>query len=93
MSIPTASELKQFAKNYVALWNAGDKEAWVQNWRAVGPGDFTMFDPVGTPPKHGFEACALEPWELFNARVHFNIKGYDLGVKSNPHIMITMFTI
>ena len=71
MPIPTASELKQFAKNYVALWNSGDKEAWVQNWRAVGPGEFTMFDPVGTPPKHGFEACAIEPWELFNQRVRF----------------------
>jgi hypothetical protein len=30
-----------------------------------------MFDPVGTPPKHGFEECAEAPWELFNGRVRF----------------------
>jgi hypothetical protein len=71
MSIPTAAQLKQFAKDYVTLWNAGDREAWIRNWRSVGPGDFTMFDPVGTPPKHGFEACAEAPWELFNDRVRF----------------------
>ena len=71
MPIPSAAELRKFAKNYVALWNEGDKEAWVQNWRGVAPGEFTMFDPVGTPPKHGFQACAEAPWELFNSRVRF----------------------
>lgn len=71
MPIPTAAELREFARNYVDLWNAGDHEAWVANWRKVGTGEFTMYDPVGTPPKFGFEACALSPWKLFNGRVRF----------------------
>ena len=71
MPIPDRKALMHFAKQYVELWNAHDLEAWIANWRAVAPGDFRMLDPVGTPEKQGFKACAEEPWELFNARVQF----------------------
>ena len=71
MPVPSRARLLQFAKDYVALWNAGDREAWLENWRAVAPGEFRMLDPVGTPEKVGFKACAEDPWELFNGRVKF----------------------
>lgn len=71
MPIPSKAQLKQFAKDYVALWNAGDREAWLRNWRSVCPGEFTMLDPVGTPEKRGFKECCEDPWELFNGRVEF----------------------
>ena len=71
MPIPNKAQLQQFAKDYVALWNAGDKEGWIRNWRAVGPGEFRMLDPVGTPEKHGFKQCCEDSWDLFNARVKF----------------------
>ncbi len=73
MSVPTFAELKQWADNYVALWNAGDREGWERNWRKVGPGEFRMLDPVGTPEKKGFEHCCRDSWDLFQERVKFRI--------------------
>ena len=73
MATPTKQQLRDWAQNYVALWNAGDKAGWVRNWRSVAPGEFRMLDPVGTPEKVGFEKCALEPWELFQSRVRYKV--------------------
>ena len=73
MAVPTKKELLKWARNYVDLWNAGDKEAWIQNWRSVAPGDFRMLDPVGTPEKHGFEHCCVESFDLFQKEVTFKI--------------------
>lgn len=73
MPVPSREQLEKWAANYVALWNAGDKEAWAANWRRVAPGDFRMLDPVGTPEKRGFELCALASWDLFQPRVKFKI--------------------
>ncbi len=73
MGIPNREQLKRWAENYINFWNAGDKEAWVKNWRSVAPGDFHMFDPVGTPEKRGFEECASKPFDLFQPKVKFKI--------------------
>ena len=35
MASPTRQQLQDWAKNYVALWNAGDREGWARNWRSV----------------------------------------------------------
>ena len=73
MGTPTTGQLLRWAEGYVALWNAGDKEAWARNWRSVAPGEFRMLDPVGTPEKRGFEECALASFDLFQPRVRFRI--------------------
>ncbi len=73
MATPSRKELQQWAENYVALWNAGDKEAWERNWKAVAPGEFRMLDPVGTPEKRGFEECASKSFDLFQPNVRFKI--------------------
>ena len=73
MSTPERHRLEQWAADYVALWNAGDKEGWVRNWRSVAPGEFRMLDPVGTPEKRGFEECAVKSFDLFQPRVRFRI--------------------
>ena len=73
MPVPSKEQLKQWADNYIALWNAGDKEGWEKNWRGVAPGDFRMVDPVGTPEKVGFEECALKSFDLFQPKVKFKI--------------------
>jgi len=83
MSIPDTKQLLHWADQYVALWNAGDKEAWTANWRAVGSGDFRMLDPVGTPEKHGFEHCCLDSWDLFQPAVRFRIQPGTLFVCGN----------
>jgi hypothetical protein len=83
MPTPTTKELLAWAHDYVSLWNAGDREGWIRNWRAVAPGEFRMLDPVGTPEKVGFEACALAPWELFQKRVKYRIADGSLFVCAN----------
>ncbi len=75
--------LKRWAESYVALWNAGDKEAWAENWRKVAPGDFRMLDPVGTPEKHGFEECCLDSFDLFQPKVRFRIQEGTLFICGN----------
>ncbi len=65
MALPTKEALSIWADGYVDLWNSGDKQAWIQNWKNVAPGDFVMVDPVGTPPKSGFVECAADPYDLF----------------------------
>ncbi len=83
MATPTRDQLLRWAGQYVALWNAGKKEEWVANWRSVAPGDFRMEDPVGTPEKRGFEACALKPFDLFQPNVRFRVIDGSLQVCGN----------
>ncbi|HKA15612.1 MAG TPA: hypothetical protein VKH41_11390 [Myxococcota bacterium] len=83
MPSPTRQQLQNWAKNYVALWNAGDRAAWERNWRSMAPGEFRMLDPVGTPEKRGFEACAQKPWELFQKRVKFKVVDGTLFICGN----------
>jgi len=71
--MPTHEELEIWAKNYVKLWNEGDKEAWVENWRKLCFGDFKMYDPVGTPPKFDFNGCCVEPFDLFQPSMSFYV--------------------
>ncbi len=83
MPVPDKKALLNWARNYTKLWNEGDKQAWVDNWRAVAPGEFRMLDPVGTPEKVGFEECCLESWDLFQPNVRFNIPDGQLFVLAN----------
>ena len=73
MPIPSREALEKWADNYVELWNRGDKDAWVENWKAVAPGDFTMVDPVGTPARHDFIGCCVEPFDLFQPATEFRV--------------------
>ena len=33
MPKPTFDQLKNWAENYPKLWNAGDKQAWIDNYK------------------------------------------------------------
>ena len=83
MPTPTREALKQWAESYVALWNAGDKKAWVENWRKAAPGEFRMLDPVGTPEKIGFEDCCAKSFDLFQPNVTFKIQAGTLFICGN----------
>ncbi|HKK53232.1 MAG TPA: nuclear transport factor 2 family protein, partial [Myxococcota bacterium] len=83
MASPSREALLEWAKGYVEHWNSGDKEAWVANWKKVAPGDFVMLDPVGTPPKSGFEGCAAEPYDLFQPSTHFHVDPATMFVCGN----------
>lgn len=92
--MPTREELATWAKNYAELWNAGDKEAWIANWRKLCYGDFKMWDPVGTPPKFDFEGCCLEPYDLFQPSLQMYIDPETLFVNGNEvsFVMANTFT-
>ncbi len=42
MAAPSKCELLNWAENYVSTWNAGDKDAWVANWRKVLKGEIRV---------------------------------------------------
>jgi hypothetical protein len=42
-----------------------------------------MLDPVGTPEKRGFEACAAGPFDLFQPTIKFQIRKGTLFVCAN----------
>lgn len=73
----------EWATRHPDLWNAGDKQAWIANWRSVGTGEFRMLDPVGTPEKRGFKSCCEDSWDLFQERVRFKIQPGTLFVCEN----------
>ncbi len=83
MPYPDKKALLHWANNYATLWNAGDKQAWVENWRTVAKGEFRMLDPVGTPEKRGFKACCEDSWDLFQPQVRFYIQPGTLFVCAN----------
>lgn len=83
MPTPSKAALLQWAKNYPLLWNAGDKQAWVDSYKTVATGEVRMLDPVGTPEKVGFEHCCEDSWDLFQPRVRFKIQDGTLFVCDN----------
>lgn len=83
MAYPDKKKLMEWATRHPDLWNAGDKQAWIANWRSVGTGEFRMLDPVGTPEKQGFKSCCEDSWDLFQERVRFKIQPGTLFVCEN----------
>ena len=83
MPTPTREMLIAWARGSVEHWNAGDKRAWIENWKRVAPGEFVMVDPVGTPPRSGFEECAAEPFDLFQPATRFHVDPSTLFVCGN----------
>jgi len=83
MPVPSREQLQRWAESYVALWNAGDKEAWLRNWKSVAPGEIRMLDPVGTPEKRGFEQCCAGPFDLFQKQVRFRVREGSLFICGN----------
>lgn len=54
-------DIKRAVARDYELWNAGDRDAWLDNARAL-TADWTLEDPVGTPAKKGLAALA-EVWD------------------------------
>jgi hypothetical protein len=75
MPTPSFEQLVQFREDYVGSWNDGDKGRFAANWRQFLANDdgFQMFDPVGTPMKRGLVECALDPFDLWQPLVRFNV--------------------
>lgn len=58
-----AEQIRALLERHVELWNAGDKDAWLANWRTLVTGDVTLEDPVGSPVKRGFDVALEGEWD------------------------------
>jgi hypothetical protein len=62
MPVPSAEEIRRIIERSYELWNADDKQGWLDHWKSVTPGTHTLEDPIGTPPKRGWEIMS-ELWD------------------------------
>ena len=65
MGVPSREARQAHARQHCELWNAGKKDEFVASWRTIAMGDVTMFDPVGTKAKHGFEYATSHAFDMF----------------------------
>ena len=65
--VPSRKARLAHAAKHAELWNAGKKDEWVESWRTICPGEVTMFDPVGTEEKRGFETATSEAFDMFQS--------------------------
>jgi steroid Delta-isomerase len=61
-SMPTAEQVRAVAEAYVKAINAGDREAWLDNFAD----NAEQFDPVGAPPNVGRDALGVF-WDNFQS--------------------------
>jgi hypothetical protein len=81
--VPSREARLAHAAQHSELWSAGKKDEWVASWRTIAKGSVTMFDPVGTKEKHGFDHATSEAFDMFQP---IN-KMYMLTVKVNGNEM------
>jgi hypothetical protein len=65
--VPSRKARLAHAAKHAELWNAGKKDEWVESWRTICPGEVTMFDPVGTEEKRGFETATSDAFDMFQS--------------------------
>ena len=62
MPVPSPIEIRRIIERSYELWNAEDRQGWLDHWKSVTPGEHVLEDPIGTPPKHGWDILA-EVWD------------------------------
>ena len=83
MGVPSREARLAHAAKHCELWNAKEKDQWIASWRTIAQGDVTMFDPVGTKEKHGFDHATSEAYDMFQSVLEM----YMLTVKVNGNEM------
>ena len=64
-------EIRTIMERAHELWNAHDRDAWLEVWREAVPGDMTLDDRATGEVRHGFDECRVETWEIHNATTRF----------------------
>jgi len=60
--VPSPTQIREIIERSYLLWNADDKDGWLAHWRSVTPGEHLLEDPIGTPPKRGWDILE-EVWD------------------------------
>ena len=61
---PSSQEIKDFIVNQCVLWNAQDKAGYTDLWKSFATKEIIFEDPVGTPPKVGWDQWS-DMWDQF----------------------------
>ena len=74
MSAPDKKALLNWATQYPILWNAGNKQAWIDSYRTVCPGDkVTMLDPVGPQVQYSIETYRFGADGSLEIRTYYRV--------------------
>jgi hypothetical protein len=65
MANPSEQEVKDFVVDHCKIWMTHDKEAFNKLWKSFATKEITFEDPVGTPPKVGWDQWS-DMWDRFN---------------------------
>jgi hypothetical protein len=65
--VPSREARLAHAARHCELWNEGKKDDFVASWRTIAQGEVTMYDPVGTKAKHGFDHATSEAFDMFQS--------------------------
>ncbi|MET0897855.1 MAG: hypothetical protein ABWY45_08095 [Mycobacterium sp.] len=65
--VPSRDARIAHAALHAELWNAGKKTDWLASFRSIASAGVTLFDPVGTEEKTGFDTAFTENWDRFQA--------------------------
>ena len=85
MAVPSADQIREFYDRYFRTWNEHDREGFIENWKGFVT-DVTAEDPVGMPPKRGFDEVVIGPWDLMNATISMHLE--ELIVCGNEAAMV-----
>ena len=66
MTQPSEEAITNFVALQCAKWNDHDKHGYLDAWKAIAPNGITFEDPVGTPPKVGWDTWS-DMWDQFNS--------------------------
>ena len=75
MAYPDKKALLNWANNYPKLWNAGDKQAWVDNWRSVATGEFRML--AGPQVQYSLETYQFGADGSVNIRTYYRVPAHN----------------
>ena len=60
MSHASPEEIKSFVTLQNKKWNEHDRAGYIKAWKSMAPNGITFEDPVGTPPKVGWEPVVID---------------------------------
>jgi hypothetical protein len=65
MAVPSKEAIRRYFDRHVEAWNSHDRDGFLANWKSIAT-DVSMEDPVGSPPRRGWDEVVLGPWDLMN---------------------------
>jgi hypothetical protein len=86
VTVPSPTEIRRIIERSYELWNAEDRQGWLDHWKSVTPGEHLLEDPIGTPPKHGWDILG-EVWDR-TAKGRLYITAHQIIVCANEGVAV-----